>query len=111
MIKIIIKNYGIEVKINVKTDFELDSEMEDSIYKALCRAFWYEDDIKGLTALDTPISKDSTYWLQNISSNVLYGENDQILSMDISCTLFDDKILPDMEAIRKAKYIVNAILN
>ena len=101
----------IKIIINVKSDVEITSIIENDIYKALCHAFWYEDDIKGLIALDTPISKDSTYWLSNIKSSVLYGENDKILSMDISCTLFDDKSLPDMEAIKKAKYIVNAILN
>lgn len=111
MFKTIIRNYGIQVKIIVESNIELDSKIENNIYRALCNAFWYEDDIKGLIALDTPISKDSTYWLENISSNVLYGENDKILSMDISCTLFDDKALPDMEAIKKAKYIANAILN
>ena len=106
----IVKN-GIKIIINVKSDIEITSIIEDYIYKALCNAFWYEDNIKGLIALDTPINKDSTFWLENIEADVLYGENDKILSMDISCTLFDDKILPDMEAIRKAKYIVNAILN
>lgn len=106
----LVKN-DIEIIIEVKSNIELDSKMKDNIYKALCRAFWYEDDIKGLIALDTPISKDSTYWLSDIKNSVLYGENDKILSMDISCTLFDDKALPDMEAIKKAKYIVNAILN
>lgn len=111
MFKTIIRNYGIQVKIIVKSNIELDSKIEDNIYRALCNAFWYEDDIKGLIALDTPISQDSTYWLENISSNILYGENDKILSMDINCTLFDNKVLPDMEAIKKAKYIVKAILN
>ena len=106
----IVKN-GIEIIIEVKSDVEITSIIENYIYKALCNAFWYEDDIKGLIALDTPISKNSTYWLENISSNVLYGENDKILSMDIKCTLFDNKVLPDMEAIKKAKYIVKAILN
>ena len=106
----LVKN-GIKITINVKSDIEITSIIEDYIYKALCNAFWYEEDYEGLIALDTPISKDSTYWLENISSNVLYGENDKILSMDINCTLFDNKVLPDMESIKKAKYIVKAILN
>ena len=37
-------------------------------------------------------------------------ENDTILSMEINCKLFDDGKLPDMEAIRKTKILVNAII-
>ena len=70
----LVKN-GIEIIIEVKSDIELDLKMKDDIYKVLCRAFWYEDDIKGLIALDTPISKDSTYWLSDIESNVLYDKS------------------------------------
>ena len=106
----IVKN-GIKIIIDIKSDIEITSIIEDYIYKALCNAFWYEDNIKGLIALDTPINKDSTYWITDIKNIVCYGENDKILSMKISCTLFDNGKLPDMEAIRKTKYIVNAILN
>lgn len=105
----LVKN-GIKIIINVKSDVEITSIIENYIYKALCNAFWYEDDIKGLIALDAPISKDSTYWLENIESNICYGENDKILSMEISCTLFDDGKLPDMEAIKEAKTIVKVLL-
>ena len=111
MLKTIKKNNGVELKINVKSDVEITSIIENHIYKALCNAFWYEDDIKGLIALDTPVSKDSTYWLENIENDGLYGENDKILSMEISCTLFDDRKLPDIEAIKKSKILAKALLN
>lgn len=111
MLKTIIKNNGIEVKINIKTDVKINEQMEDDIYKALCNAFWYEDDIKGLIALDTPINKDSTFWLENIKADVLYGENDKILSMEINCKMFDNGKLPDMEAIRKSKILAKSIIN
>lgn len=105
----LVKN-GIKIIINVKTNIETKSDIENYIYKALCGAFWYEDDIKGLIALDTPINKDSTYWIENIAANVLYGENDKILSMEINCTLFDNGKLPDMESIKKSNILAKAII-
>lgn len=109
MTKTIQRNYGTKTKIVVKTNLEINLELEDKIFSAICNAFWFEDDIKGLVAMDCPISKDSTYWLENIVANVVYNEKDIPCEININCKMFDNGKLPDMETINYGKAIAKAI--
>ena len=108
MKKIIECDYGTKTKIAVQSNLEINSELENKIFSAICNAFWFEDDI-GIAAMDCPISNDSTYWLSNIEADVVYNEKDIPCEINITCKMFDSGKLPNMEAIEHGKTIAKAI--
>ena len=106
-------------KLNKKTsigltgDFKIlgniTEEFKGKLLKSLADTIWYEDNIKSVVAVDTPV-KDTSLWLTNIENDIVWGENDMPLSMCISCEIFDSGKPYDGVVFKTSKAIVNSVL-
>lgn len=104
-------NYNINVndksilKLNSKFEIKLTEDFIKEIQSCLKKIVWFENDMGVVWCFNQPVNEYLA--LENIKTDILWGENDEILHLEIEAVLIKEKI--DIENLKYCNALMSCL--